>query len=146
MKYGRYGWSHLFISWGVGAAFLWIGLDIFSNSDVWIGYLPEVVPGDIPRETALRIVGVVNIVIGVSFVLRLWQKLAAFIAVLELIGILINSGIDATSIRDVGLLGAALALLKWPVHYRKQNKFTKLFHRNGKRKKKHDDEEEDDEG
>ena len=144
MKYGRYGLSHLFISWGVGATFLWIGLDIFSHPDVWMIYLPEVVPGDIPRDTAIQLLGAINVVVGVSFILRFWQKLTAFIAILELFCVLIQTGVNASTIRDVGLLGATLALLKWPVHYRKQNKFTKLFYRRGKKKKKkHEDEEED---
>ncbi len=139
MKYGRYGWSHLFLSWGVGATFLWIGLDIFSHPDVWLVYLPEVILGDIGRETALQLAGAINVLVGVSFILRFWQKLTAFVVVLELIGILVQTGINATTVRDIGLLGGALALLKWPAHYRKRNKLTKMFHR--KRKKKHDEED-----
>ena len=119
MKYGRYGWSHLFISWGLGIVFLWIGLDILVHPNSWIGFLPATIPGGISRELALQINGVLDAMLGVLLILRWWQKLAAAIAVIHLISILITNGIDAVVIRDIGLLGAAIGLLLWPTKYRR---------------------------
>lgn len=129
MKYGRYGWSHLFLSWGLGAVFLWIGLDILQHPENWIGFVPQNLPIALPRETILQLNGVLDAVIGVALILRWWQKAAAMLAVLHLAGIIIFNGIDAVLIRDVGLLGAALALLAWPTKYRKKNQWWKFWSR-----------------
>lgn len=119
MKYGRYGVSHLFMSWGLGIVFAWIGIDMFRHPDAWIGFLPLTLPLGMSRETGLQLSSVLDIVLGILLVLRWWPKTVAAIASAHLIGILVTSGIDAVLIRDVGLLGVALALFFWPTHYRR---------------------------
>lgn len=119
MKYGRYGWSHLFVSWGLGIVFLWIGLNIFVHPDAWIGFVPQNPPGGISREVALKVFGVIDTTLGVLLIMRWWQKLVAIVAAIHLLGILVTNGLDAVVIRDVGLLGAALALVTWPTKYRR---------------------------
>ncbi|MEX1112323.1 MAG: hypothetical protein WEC84_02565 [Candidatus Andersenbacteria bacterium] len=131
MKYGRYGWSHLFMSWGLGIVFLWIGLDMLRHPESWIGFLPQNIPLGLARETALQINGVLDVALGSLLILRWWQKLVAVIAAAHLIGIVVYNGIDAVLIRDIGLLGAALALAVWPTKYRKRRMF-KLFNRSSK--------------
>lgn len=128
MKYGRYGWSHLFMSWGVGIVFLWIGINIVMHPGNWLGYVPEHVPLGLSREHALLLNGILDIGVGVLLMMRWWQKLVALIATLHLAGILLFNGIDAVLIRDVGLLGASLALLTWPTHYKK-HKWWKVWQR-----------------
>lgn len=120
MKYGRYGWSHLFMSWGIGAVFLLIGIDIFLHPNNWIGYVPPGLPGGLSRETLLQLGGVFDITIGILLALRWWQKTAAFLAVLHLLGILLTNRIDAVLVRDIGLLGVSLALVAWPTKYKKK--------------------------
>lgn len=107
------------MSWGLGVVFLWIGLDIITHPDSWIGFVPAENPFGMPRELLLQIGGFLDIVIGALLVLRWWQKLVATLAALHLIGIIVTNGIDAVIIRDVGLLGVALALVAWPTKYRK---------------------------
>ncbi|MGH9856723.1 MAG: hypothetical protein ACRD4B_02650 [Acidobacteriota bacterium] len=119
MKYGRYGWSHVLLSWGLGAVFLWIGLDILRHPNIWIGFMPQEAPFGLSRQLALQASGVVNVILGVLLLLRWWQKTVALVAALHLLGILVTQGINVVIIRDVGLLGAALALLFWPSSYRK---------------------------
>jgi hypothetical protein len=131
MKYGRYAWSYIFLTWGLGITFIWIGVDILRNPEVWIGFVPQNLPGGIPRETALKLGGAFDIAIGVALILRFMPKIVAGLAALHLIAVLITQGVDAVLIRDVGLLGAALALLTWPTRYRK-SRFLKLFQRNSR--------------
>lgn len=119
MKYGRYGWSHLVISWGLGIVFLWIGLDILKHPTSWLGFVPPHLPLGLTRETALQLNGMLDVGLGILLILRWWQKLAAALAVLHIVGILALNGIDAVLIRDVGLLGAAFGLLLWPTKYRR---------------------------
>lgn len=120
MKYGRYGWSHVLMSWGLGVVFLWIGLDMWRHPDVWIGFIPDRLPGGLSRAAGLQLAALFDTAVGLGLILRLWPKLVAFLAALHLAGILVKNGIDALLIRDVGLLGAALALLMWPAHYRRK--------------------------
>ncbi len=129
MHYGRYGWSHLFLSWGLGVVFVWIGLNILKNPNDWIGFVPQNVPFDIAREAALKIGGAFDIALGVALILRWWQRTAALAATIHIGAVLIQNGIDAVLIRDVGLLAAALALFTWPTHYRKKHGLGRWFRR-----------------
>lgn len=128
MKYGRYGWSYRFLNWGLGATFLWIGIDIFMHAQTWLGYVPAQLPLGLTREGALQLNGLLDVVIGVALLLQWWPRLAAGLAVLHLLGIVATQGIDAVIIRDVGLLGAALALTTWPHGY-KRHRLQKLWRR-----------------
>lgn len=132
MKYGRYGKSHLLMSWGLGATFLWIGLDIIFHPANWVGFVPQNVPFGISREHAIFLGGIADVALGAFLILRWWEKLVALLVALHLLGILIFNGIDAVLIRDVGLLGTALALVFWPTKYRKHRlaKFFDKFRRN----------------
>jgi len=128
MRYGRYGWPHLFLSWGLGLVFLWIGLNILRSPNNWLGFVPQSVPLGMARETALKFGGIFDLALGVALVLRWWPKTAALLAALHIAFVLVQNGIDAVLIRDVGLLGAALALFTWPNHYRRRHWF-KFFKR-----------------
>lgn len=114
---------------------------MFLNPDAWIGFLPENVPGGLSRDDALQFTAVFDTLIGIGLILCLWQKTIALLAALHLAAILLQHGIDQVLIRDVGLLGAALALFMWPTHYRK-HRLTKIFRRRKKKKKKFDEDEE----
>lgn len=119
MKYGRYGWSYLFLHLGLGTTFLWIGIDIFRHPEAWIGYVPTDLPMGISRELGLHMTAVLDSMLGIIFIIQAFPKMAALLAVIHLIGIIVVHGLDAVLVRDVGLLGAAMALYVWPRHYRK---------------------------
>lgn len=128
MKYGRYGWSHALMSWGLGVVFLWIGLNILTHPDSWIGYVPDTNPFGMSREHLLQLNGLFDVALGSLLLLRWWQKLVAILVTLHLGAIIITNGIDPVIIRDVGLLGAALALVAWPTKYRK-HRWWKIWQR-----------------
>lgn len=114
MSYGRHTWSHRFIQWGLGIVFLWIGLDIIKHPDAWIGYIPPQLPFGLDKALALKLNGIFDAILGAFLILGWWPKMVAGLASLHLIGILASQGIDQVVIRDVGLLGASLALVTWP--------------------------------
>ncbi|PIR74771.1 MAG: hypothetical protein COU35_00640 [Candidatus Magasanikbacteria bacterium CG10_big_fil_rev_8_21_14_0_10_47_10] len=121
MKYGRYGWSYLFLRAGLGAVFLWIGLDMFRHPETWIGYIPAHLPGGMSRDTGLRLAGFFDAALGVLLFTRFMPAMVGLLAAAHLLGIIVVHGIDAVLIRDVGLLGAALAIAAWPQHrYRRR--------------------------
>lgn len=121
MNYGRYKWSHTFLSWGLGIVFLWIGLDIMRHQDTWIGFLPTEIPFGLDRSLALKLNGIFDIVLGALLIIKWWPKIVASLAVLHLIGILVTQGVDTVLIRDVGLLGASLSLLMWPKRHHRSH-------------------------
>lgn len=118
MNYGKYNWTHWILSVSLGIVFAWIGVDILRHPDSWIGYIPSNLPIHVPAASLLKLNGVFDIALGILLIIRLWPKLAAFLAALHLVGILATQGIDAVVIRDVGLLGGSISLLLWPKrHY-----------------------------
>ncbi len=121
MKYGRYGWPIIFMRWGLGLTFLGIGIDILWHPNDWIGYVPDSLPLiDLSREVLLQMGGAFDIAVGVLLLMNVWLKTAGFLAAAHLISIIILNGINAIIIRDIGLLGAALAIMFWPTHYHKK--------------------------
>ncbi len=129
MRYGRYGTSHLLLRIGIGLTFLWIAIDMWRNPNSWIGYLPQQLPGGITRETGLQLTMALDGALGVVFLLNKFPRLAALIAAIHLAGILIVHGIDAVTVRDMGLFGLSLALLFWPQHGYRRSRWQRLFHR-----------------
>jgi uncharacterized membrane protein YphA (DoxX/SURF4 family) len=123
MKYGRYGWPYLFLRVGLGLTFLYIGLDIWRHPDMWIGYVPSETMFGLTRESMLRFGGLFDLVIGVLLVTKVMPKLAGALAVLHLVGIFTLNGIDAVLVRNVGLLGAALAVAVWPSSYHRRKRW-----------------------
>lgn len=123
MRYGRYGLSYLVLRVSLGLVFLWIGTDILRHPETWIGYLPASLPFGVPREVGLKLNGVFDVLLGVMLMVRVFPKTMAALAALHLIGVLATTGLDAVVIRDVGLLGASLALLVWPTAKRRSNTF-----------------------
>lgn len=119
------------MSWGLGIVFLWIGFDMLRHPESWIGFLPQRIPFDLSRETALQINGIMDAALGALLILRWWQKIVAIIAAGHLIGVVAYNGIDAVLIRDIGLLGTAIALLLWPTKYRKR-RFSRIFTRSSR--------------
>ena len=111
-----------FLRLGLGAMYLYSGIDIARHPASWywaIRLLPEwlqVVPNSIGLDRFLIGQGIAEIVIAViflvPFVSRRLVKLATLFAAIEMAAIILFVGIDDVTFRDLGLLGAALALLR----------------------------------
>ncbi|HET7071586.1 MAG TPA: hypothetical protein VFI40_12225 [Nocardioides sp.] len=95
---------------------LWMGIDKFAkvlNTD-WPGYLAPWIVDVLPfsAQTAMYVVGVVEIVAGILVALK--PRYASYVVALWLAGIIINlltfSGFYDIALRDFGLLVAAVAL------------------------------------
>ncbi len=104
---------------GLGAMYLYSGYDLFVHPTAWVWAAPMFLKNFISSFASvtayLKFQGVVEIIIAVIFLLPFFPKtilkLAAFISVLEMATILIFTGIDTITFRDIGLLGASTALL-----------------------------------
>lgn len=109
----------IFLRLGLGIMYVYSGADLFFNPQHWYGFVPAwftrfLLPV-ISVDTYLAMQGVGEILIGLVFLAWLaprwlvWK--VAFLAALEMALILMFIGVDPITFRDIGLLGAALALL-----------------------------------
>lgn len=104
---------------GLGLMYLYSGYDLIANPFHWYGFVPRWFSGSvapvISLEQYLRLQGAVEIALGV--LLLAWflpgrlTRIAAAAAAAEMAGILLFVGIDPITFRDIGLLGATVALL-----------------------------------
>lgn len=114
---------------GLGLMYLYSGFDLFYYPQHWYGFVPhwfsQAVTATVSIETYLRIQGVGEFTIGLLFLAPLelvltgqawfsgiWGvRIASLLAAFETTLILLFVGIDPITFRDIGLLGAAVALL-----------------------------------
>lgn len=104
---------------GLGLMYLYSGWDIIANPRHWYGFVPRWFSQTVaqlgPIDNYLRLQGSVEIVIGLLFLAwflrRSAVRLVSQVAAAEMALILLFVGIDPITFRDIGLLGAALAML-----------------------------------
>jgi len=98
---------------GLAITFLWIGVLIFKNPEAWGGYLQPWATGLLPIPLAQAMIGtaILDITIGVFLLFDFLPWLVAFIGSIHIIIVLTVSGITDITVRDIGLLVAALALM-----------------------------------
>jgi uncharacterized membrane protein YphA (DoxX/SURF4 family) len=98
---------------GLAITFLWIGVLIFKNPESWGGYLQPWAAGllPIPLEKAMIGTAILDILIGFFLLIDVLTWLAALLGAVHLIIVLAVSGITDITVRDIGLLVAALALM-----------------------------------
>ncbi|MBI2122022.1 MAG: hypothetical protein HYT98_02765 [Candidatus Sungbacteria bacterium] len=114
---------------GLGIMYLYSGYDLMLNPSAWIWAVPwwfsKIVTFLMPLDSYLRLQGAGEFIMGVLFLApleliltgRAWfsirhvLRVVSILAVIELVGILIFTGIGPITFRDIGLLGGAIALL-----------------------------------
>lgn len=104
---------------GLGLMYIYSGYDLFANPQHWYGFVPQwfsrAVTSLVPIEAYLRLQGIGELIVGLLFLAwfggRWGVRTASIIAALEMTLIILFVGIDPITFRDIGLLGAALALL-----------------------------------
>lgn len=97
---------------GLAVTFLWIGVMILQNPEAWGGYLKpwalELLP--VPLNEAMIGTGIADIVIAILLLTKRLAWLAALAATIHLIIVLVTSGINEGTVRDIGLIAAAAAI------------------------------------
>ncbi len=103
---------------GIAITFLWIGILIFREPEAWGNLLQpwaaNLLP--VPLREAMIATALLDIIIGVFLLIDVLTWIAGLLGVFHLIIVLTGSGIDAITVRDIGLLAATLALAihAWP--------------------------------
>lgn len=103
---------------GLGLMYIYSGFDLFYYPHHWYGFVPrwfsQIVNQVSSIDGYLRLQGVGEFVIGLLFLAwfggKLGVRIASILAVLEMALIIVFVGIDPITFRDIGLLGAAVAI------------------------------------
>ena len=120
------GSSYHLLRVGMGITFLWIGILIFRDPSFWGGFLQPWAAGllPIPLAEAMIATAILNIAIGIFLLIDVYVWIAAAVASIHLALILIVTGVDVITVRDIGLLAAGISLF-WndlPVKFKAQRK------------------------
>lgn len=104
--------SHHILRVGMAITFIWIGVLILKSPESWAGYMQPWAVKLLPVPVTQALIGtaILDIIIGVMLLVDWFTWLAAILASLHLIIVLTVSGISDITIRDIGLLAAAIAL------------------------------------
>lgn len=98
---------------GMSITFLWIGVLIFRDPEFWGGFLQPWAAGllPVPIEEAMIGTAVLDILVGLFLLIDVGTWVAALVGTAQLVIVLVTSGIDAVTVRDLGLLGGTISLL-----------------------------------
>lgn len=97
---------------GLAITFLWIGFLILKEPEAWGGYIQPWANNFLLLPLKMTMIGaaILNILVGFFLLINYFTWIAALIGSLHLIIILIVSGVNAITVRDIGLLGATISL------------------------------------
>lgn len=98
---------------GLAITFIWIGVLIFRDPESWSGYVQpwavKLLP--VPVSKILLATAIFDIFIGVLFLIDWFCWLAGLLGALHLVAVLAVSGITDITVRDIGILAAAVAVM-----------------------------------
>lgn len=98
---------------GTAITFLWVGILIFREPEAWGGLLQPWAAGLLPFPLGEAMIGtaILDLAIGFFLLIDKWTFLFSALALFHLMTIIIVVGIDAITVRDIGLASSALALV-----------------------------------
>jgi uncharacterized membrane protein YphA (DoxX/SURF4 family) len=98
---------------GMAVTFLWIGVLILKEPEMWAGYIQPWAMKLLPMSAVQAMIGTafLDIVIGVFLLIDSFVWLAALVGSVHLIIVLAVSGITDITVRDIAILAGTLALL-----------------------------------
>lgn len=97
---------------GLSITFLWIGILILKDPQGWGGYIQPWLLSLLPLSVShiMYSTAILDITIGVLLLIDYFTWQAALVGALHLVIVLMASGINAITVRDIGLLAGCLAL------------------------------------
>lgn len=95
--------------YAVAIVFLLLGIDQLLHPALWQAYFPDTIPFGITVAKAIFFNGLFDTTIGILLLLGLFTRIVSAIAVIHIIGVIFTLGYNDITIRDIGILLAALA-------------------------------------
>ena len=117
-------YSGLVLRIGLAAVFFWFGGDKFFHPEYWLNawvppwIIPFAAKFGVTATQLIYINGIFEILIALSLLTGVFMRVFALLGVVFLLGITIFIGINEITVRDIGLMGALLAIVIWPEHGR----------------------------
>lgn len=113
---------------GLGITFVWIGILIIKDPQSWGGYLQPWAVRLLPAGIEQIMVGtaIFDIAVGVLLLIDSFTWVAALLGALHLTSVLAVSGITDITIRDIGLLAAAAAVMIDAIPFKVKSLFQKV--------------------
>ena len=105
----------------MGITFFWIGALIFKEPSAWAGYIASWAKGllVLPEARVMMLTAIFDIALGLWLLTGIKPWVSGLLATAHLALVLIVVGINAITVRDIGLLAAALSLTINYFPYRK---------------------------
>lgn len=102
----------LVVRLAIGGLFLWFGIDKLLHPEHWFGWIPPWFAARLPVSVGLFLFanGIFEISIAIALLAGRFTRLAAAAAGVFMTGIVLTLGANEVTIRDVGLIGGALAV------------------------------------
>lgn len=103
---------------GLGIVFLWIGVLIFRDPVGWSTFIrpwaARLIP--VPLAQAMQETAALDVLVGALLISGLFVWAAAALGAIHLAIVLVTSGVNDTTVRDIGLFAACLSLAAatWP--------------------------------
>lgn len=96
----------------LGVTFLWIGIMIVKDPVSWVGFLQDWFVKLLPFSPTLllTLTGYLDIVLGGLFLLNFFTPYIGIIGTIHMALILISSGVNETTVRDIAIGGACFSL------------------------------------
>ena len=97
---------------GLAATFIWIGVLIFMNPAGWGSVIRPWAAALMPLPIVLmmQMTAALDIAVGILLAVNVWTWAAAFLGFAHIATVLITVGINNSTVRDIGLAAASLAL------------------------------------
>ena len=102
------------LSYALGFVVLWFGINEVMNPAAWSVFVPEFLGTGEWINTLVLLHGILLIISGLGLIFNFYRRLFAGIVAILLLGVIFSlisvSGLDEIAVRDIGLLGIAIAL------------------------------------
>jgi uncharacterized membrane protein YphA (DoxX/SURF4 family) len=97
---------------GLGITFFWIGILIFKDPEGWGAMIQpwalDLLPA--PVKTVMLSTAAMDMVIGFFLLIDVWTWLFALVGAIHMVVVLTTTGINAITVRDIGILSGLLAV------------------------------------
>jgi|SRR3989344_6371407 len=128
------GYSYHILRVCLAITFIWIGVLIIKSPESWGGYVEPWVVNLLPfsLKTILLATALLDITLGILFLIDWKVWVAGLIASIHLVVILTVSGITDITVRDIGLLGATIVVIaeSLPIYIKELIQNSKIKSRN----------------
>ncbi|MFH1769563.1 MAG: DoxX family protein [Parcubacteria group bacterium] len=113
-------YSFFILRIGLAIVFFWFGVDKILDPTYWVnawttGWMINIVDRiGITPDQLMYVVGIFEILLGLSLVTKVLLRIFAFLGMIFLAINVIAFGFSEVMIRDIGLLAGLLAVVLWP--------------------------------